>query len=59
MNGKRSGLKPENLALLLGEGGTGALYEKGDDIQEVAALLVGTTLALAAGTALDYLEYVK
>src|SRR5918994_1863590 len=47
------------LTLFFGEGRAGALYEEGDDVQEVAALFVGPALALAAGAALDYLQDVQ
>src|SRR5829696_785957 len=45
--------------MFFGEGRPGALYEEGDDVQEVAALFVGPALALVARAALDYLQDVQ
>src|SRR5215207_2126635 len=44
------------LALFLGEGGAGAFYEEGDDVEKVAALFVDLALALAARAAFHYLQ---
>jgi hypothetical protein len=42
--------------LFFGEGGAGAFYEKGDDVEEVTALFVDLALALAARAAFHYLQ---